>query len=170
MWNPRGKAETAGVGQAQEQCSRSAGVSEVKYHRAGQEGAPGRWEGVQGSRQAEGSQHTGIAEIVSCEASFISQLFLNSERDEPERKCQVGGCRRPRVSRRLTRPAPVAQPQCGHALAFSCDLQDSSSRPPVNPSFHLFWISTGQGTGDGTGGKQLLSLSPGSHSPGSLTS
>lgn len=66
---------------------RSARVSEVKYHRAGQEGAPGQWEGARVSRQVEGSQHTGIAEIVSCEASFISQLFLNSERDEPERKC-----------------------------------------------------------------------------------
>lgn len=37
-----------------------------------------RVEGVQVSRTAEGSQHAGIAEIVSGEASFVSQLFLNS--------------------------------------------------------------------------------------------
>lgn len=30
------------------------------------------------SKQVEGSQHTGIAEIVSGEASFIPQLFFNS--------------------------------------------------------------------------------------------
>jgi hypothetical protein len=34
---------------------------------------------VQLSRQVEGSQHTGIAEIMSGKASFISQFFFNSE-------------------------------------------------------------------------------------------
>ena len=38
------------------------------------------------SRQAEESQHTGITEVMSGKASFIPQLFLNSERDEPQRK------------------------------------------------------------------------------------
>lgn len=37
-----------------------------------------RVEGVPVSRRVEGSQHAGIAEIVSGKASFVSQLFLNS--------------------------------------------------------------------------------------------
>lgn len=63
-------------------------MSGVKYHRAGQEGVPGGWEGHPSLRQLEGSQHTGIAEIVSSEPSFIPQLFFNSGRDEQERKSQ----------------------------------------------------------------------------------
>lgn len=73
----RGGVETAGVGQAQEPCGRSAGVSGVKYHSRTGRGSR-RVEGVQVSRRVEGSQHAGIAEIVSGKASFVSQLFLNS--------------------------------------------------------------------------------------------
>lgn len=57
----------------------STGVSGVKFQ-AGQEGRGSRrmGKGFQVSRQVEGSQHAGVAEIMSCEASFVPQLFFNS--------------------------------------------------------------------------------------------
>lgn len=89
MWNPEwARAETAGAGPVKEQRSRSAGVlSGVKF-RAGLErrGSRRTGEGFQVSRQVEGSQHAGIAEIMSGEASFVPQLFFDSERGESERK------------------------------------------------------------------------------------
>lgn len=82
MQNPEtGRGETAGAGRAKEQRMGSTGVSGVKFQ-AGQEGRGSRrmGKGFQVSRQVEGSQHAGVAEIMSCEASFIPQLFFNSER------------------------------------------------------------------------------------------
>lgn len=88
MWSPEWGEHRAGAGQAKEQSNRSAGVSGVKYHRARQEerGSRRMGEGFQVSRQVEGSQHAGIAEIMSSKASFVPQLFFNSGRDEPEKK------------------------------------------------------------------------------------
>ena len=88
MWNPEWGEHTAGAGQAKEQRSRSARRSGVRGHRAGQEerGSRRMGEGFQVSGQGEGSQHTGIAEIMSSEAGFVPQLFFNSEREEPENK------------------------------------------------------------------------------------
>lgn len=112
-----------------------------------------RVEGVQVSRRVEGSQHAGIAEIVSGKASFVSQLFLNSERNEPERQCQ--GSSRSSVSKPLTPPAPVSWPRCGPSLALPCDLWDPPIRPVVTPSFKaVLWIWNG-------GQTALLTPSPG---------
>lgn len=62
-------------------------LSGVKF-RAGLErrGSRRTGEGFHVSRQVEGSQHAGIAEIMSGEASFVPQLFFDSERGESERK------------------------------------------------------------------------------------
>lgn len=139
MWNPEwARAETAGAGPVKEQRSRSAGVlSGVKF-RAGLErrGSRRTGEGFQVSRQVEGSQHAGIAEIMSGEASFVPQLFFDSERGESERKRvrEAGGPpplpMGPPSSKPLAPPAPGSWPERGHSLAF----RGLSIRPSVNPS------------------------------------
>lgn len=153
MWNPEGESRDSRGGTSPGAVRQvSWGVwGEISQSRTGR--GSRRVEGVQVSRRVEGSQHAGIAEIVSGKASFVSQLFLNSERNEPERKRQ--GSRRSSVSKPLTPPAPVPWSKCGPSLALPRDLWDPSIRPLVNPSFRtLLWIWNG-------GQTELLTLSPG---------
>lgn len=73
------------------------------------------------SGQGEGSQHTGIAEIMSSEAGFVPQLFFNSEREEPERKesgKQRGSCfffRGPPILQIRHSSCFVSWPKHGHS-------------------------------------------------------
>lgn len=74
------------------------------------------------SGQGEGSQHTGIAEIMSSEAGFVPQLFFNSEREEPEGKesgKQRGSCfffqGGPLSSKSITAAASMSWPKHGHS-------------------------------------------------------
>lgn len=86
------------------------------------------------SKQVEGSQHTGIAEIVSSEASFIPQLFFNSEMGQKGNIRGVGGSRFSPGGPQAPKPSLhlfLCPDPSLHSLALPRDPCDPSISEPI---------------------------------------